>query len=345
LPTVRSCARRAALCSVTATGLNSLEQSEDPSEGSLGPQVYVTHMEDALWCGETRVDFLRAAFGTHDDVMATPILRAEPFQADAPLRNCEALRGKIALVQRGSSSGAACSFVEKALRVQGAGAVAMVLVNTEDSMISPGDSAREGAAVTIPVVGIRSSNLSMLSSAECVQEGSDAGCVMASLTFKPVAPLRPAARKHLRALASHWKRGGSLCELPLDESANSESVLSSVDALLEEEELVLLRMAGDDGDTSVVCLQTLEDMVDVATVIADNLGATCVHITHKTILLFRQRSPASASAISLPVEGEESELDMDLGELASSISMLGQFEDWGEESDEVSLTPELNEPC
>ena len=37
--------------------------------------------------------------------------------------------------------------------------------------------------------------------------------------------------------------------------------------------------------------------------------------------------------------------DMDLGELASSISMLGQFEDWGEESDEASLTPELNEPC
>ena len=144
---MRSCARRAALCSVTATGLNSLEQSEDPSnpripEGRLGPQVYVTHMEDALWCGETRVDFLRAAFGTHDDVMATPILRAEPFQADAPLRNCEALRGKIALVQRGSSSGAACSFVEKALRVQGAGAVAMVLVNTEDSMISPGGPRR-----------------------------------------------------------------------------------------------------------------------------------------------------------------------------------------------------------
>jgi len=39
--------------------------------------------------------------------------------------------------------GATCSFVDKAVRVEGAGAVGMVVVNTDDSMISPGDSARE----------------------------------------------------------------------------------------------------------------------------------------------------------------------------------------------------------
>jgi len=39
--------------------------------------------------------------------------------------------------------GATCSFVDKAVRVEAAGAVGMVVVNTDDSMISPGDSARE----------------------------------------------------------------------------------------------------------------------------------------------------------------------------------------------------------
>ena len=119
------------------------------------------------------------------------------MQADTPLKNEESLRGKIALVQRGSSSGIACSFVEKATRVENAGAVGMVLVNTEDSMISPGDSAREGGDVNIPVVGIRSSDLPVLRSCETEE-------VNVSLTFKPISPLTTQQRKHLRAFSANW---------------------------------------------------------------------------------------------------------------------------------------------
>jgi hypothetical protein len=64
-------------------------------------------------------------------------------------------------------------------------------------------------------------------------------------------------------------------------SDQSESVLERVDMLLDLHELVLLRMGGDEDEaqSGAVTLQLLEDVVDVATVIADNLGGTCVHIT------------------------------------------------------------------
>ncbi len=99
----------------------------------------------------------------------------------------------------------ACSFVEKALRVAEAGAVGMVVVNTEDSMISPGDSAREGGDVSIPVVGIRSSDVAKLIECEGQQK--------VSLTFKPISPLTAQQRKHLRALSSIWAKEGRLPEV------------------------------------------------------------------------------------------------------------------------------------
>jgi hypothetical protein len=82
----------------------------------------------------------------------------------------------------------------------------MVLVNTEDSMISPGDSAREGGGVNIPVVGIRSSDLATL--IECEEEPTKV-----CLTFKPIAPLTARQRRHLRALSSLWAKEGRLQEV------------------------------------------------------------------------------------------------------------------------------------
>ncbi len=82
----------------------------------------------------------------------------------------------------------------------------MVLVNTEDSMISPGDSAREGGSVNIPVVGIRSSDLATL--IECEE-----GQTKVYLTFKPISPLTAQQRRHLRALSSVWAKEGRLQEV------------------------------------------------------------------------------------------------------------------------------------
>jgi len=75
-------------------------------------------------------------------------------------------------------------------------------------------------------------------------------------------------------------------------------------------------------------------VIDVATVIADNLGGTVVHITDATILLYRAKralcnrvnggeTSDSDDVIRLPKDGEKSELELpEFAELASSISML-----------------------
>ena len=52
---------------------------------------------------------------------------AAPTQADAPLTNATELHGKVAVVRRSQGS----PFYEKARRAQEAGAVAVVVVNTE----------------------------------------------------------------------------------------------------------------------------------------------------------------------------------------------------------------------
>ena len=199
----RACCRPQLRCSTETARLDMDEESEEA--GGHGPQVYETHMEDAVYCGANKVEFLRAAFGTFDDIIEVPILRAEPMTADADLSNADELRGKIAVVVRGSSRPTACSFVEKAMRVADAGAVGVVVANTEDSMISPGDSAREGGDVSIPVVGIRSSDVAKLIECEGHQN--------VSLTFKPISPLTAQQRKHLRALSSIWAKEGRLQEV------------------------------------------------------------------------------------------------------------------------------------
>lgn len=43
-------------------------------------------------------------------------------------------------------------------RVAEAGAIGLIVVNNEDTLVSPGDSAREGTEIEFPVVGVRLSD-------------------------------------------------------------------------------------------------------------------------------------------------------------------------------------------
>lgn len=65
-----------------------------------------------------------------------------------PLINREEVAGKIALIDRG-----ACSFTQKSLNAQNAGAIGVIIVNNteEDGVVTPGGSS---SAINIPVVGI-----------------------------------------------------------------------------------------------------------------------------------------------------------------------------------------------
>ena len=72
--------------------------------------------------------FRRAEFGGQMDVEGEAV-RAAPPKADRALDNAAALVGRVVLVERGGAT-----FVDKARRVEVAGAVAMVVINDSDQL-------------------------------------------------------------------------------------------------------------------------------------------------------------------------------------------------------------------
>jgi hypothetical protein len=125
-----------------------------------------------------RVPFATARFGARRAAFpsAMPTVVASPRRADSDLRNADALRGAVAVVVRGE-----CSFCEKAARVQAAGAVAIVFVNTDEELFSvaPGEDEQELAeTILLPLVLVRQS------------DGAALLAPTASLASRPTAVLR-----------------------------------------------------------------------------------------------------------------------------------------------------------
>ena len=87
-----------------------------------------------------------ARFARHAVVLAQPVL------ADSPLTNTADAAGAVVVAQRG-----VCSFVEKARRVQAAGGVAVVFVNTDEELFTIGGESGDDD-ITIPIVGVRASD-------------------------------------------------------------------------------------------------------------------------------------------------------------------------------------------
>jgi len=97
-------------------------------------------------------EFLRAEFGPQD-AFAGLMVRARPLEADRELENAQSLAGAVAVVVRG-----VCGFVEKAIRAQAAGAIAVVVINTEDTHLhTMADSEGKGGGLTVPSVVVASS--------------------------------------------------------------------------------------------------------------------------------------------------------------------------------------------
>ena len=82
-----------------------------------------------------------------------PAIWTIPELADGELTNAESMVGAVAIIKRGG-----CSFVEKARRAMAAGAIAVVIVNTDDGLMEPGDPNNEGRDISIPVVLVAASS-------------------------------------------------------------------------------------------------------------------------------------------------------------------------------------------
>ncbi|KAF0754977.1 hypothetical protein AaE_005124 [Aphanomyces astaci] len=90
-----------------------------------------------------------ATFGSHSPSTYTgALVHVVPATAFPSIQNASALRGRIAVVQRGD-----CSFAAKAKSIQAAGAIGMILTNSSEELVRMGEAfEREGAGVDIPVL-------------------------------------------------------------------------------------------------------------------------------------------------------------------------------------------------
>ena len=94
--------------------------------------------------------FIRAEFGGLSDE-AGEICLADPLPADRELVNKSSMQGKVAVVVRG-----VVPFVEKARRAAEAGAVALIVINNEDSLYQCTAAGAECDDIKIPVVCVSS---------------------------------------------------------------------------------------------------------------------------------------------------------------------------------------------
>ena len=144
-----------------------------PKEGDLfGPNLTFSSSTQSNWGGNLGNQFIQAKVIAVDDGTANPILGCET------LVNADQLQGNIALVRRGN-----CEFGLKALRAQQAGAIAVIIINTEPGVIAMGGGAN-GSNVTIPAFMIPFADGQALLSR--IQEEEEVVFAMGS--FVPQAP-------------------------------------------------------------------------------------------------------------------------------------------------------------
>eukprot|EP00286_Rhodomonas_abbreviata_P014932 CAMPEP_0181341310 /NCGR_PEP_ID=MMETSP1101-20121128/30338_1 /TAXON_ID=46948 /ORGANISM="Rhodomonas abbreviata, Strain Caron Lab Isolate" /LENGTH=89 /DNA_ID=CAMNT_0023452571 /DNA_START=31 /DNA_END=296 /DNA_ORIENTATION=- len=78
------------------------------------------------------VEFSWARFGSKADLTAVEAAVADPETAERALDNPQDLQGKLAIVKRGVNP-----FFEKCERAADAGALGVVIVNTDEELIVP----------------------------------------------------------------------------------------------------------------------------------------------------------------------------------------------------------------
>ena len=114
--------------------------------------MYKSFMLDRMSVDGRFVRVCSSLMGTKGSVSASAYW-AEPDQVHIDLSNKQQLRGNIAIVRKG-----ACTYLSKALRVQEAGAIGMiVLLPGSDNLVCPAASSHEEEAsknLTIQIVTV-----------------------------------------------------------------------------------------------------------------------------------------------------------------------------------------------
>ena len=118
--------------------------------------------------------FKWAKFSAHSEVTGMEVVLCAPEHADGDITNAEDLVGKMAAVYRSPERGG-CSFQEKTERLIGAGAVGVIIINTEDELWEASPSV-EGYSAEVSVVMIQAKDAKrLLSSGDstCLRDVDD----------------------------------------------------------------------------------------------------------------------------------------------------------------------------
>jgi len=144
------------------------------------------------------IPYVRAAFSAQDEVAELEVVQCTPAEADAELVNAEQLKGRLAVARRGG-----CSFQEKTERVERAGARGLVIVNTDNALLT---AEAPGFSAGIPVVMIRAKDeaaLLAVGSSLCLWPHLTNQEESAQMHAGPTAEQRSLARRLDRLQALH----------------------------------------------------------------------------------------------------------------------------------------------
>jgi hypothetical protein len=121
------------------------------------------------------LEYAWAQFGTRSPISHVTAVFCDPERADQELINAEKLNQKVAVAKRGGGP-----FVEKAQRAQQAGALALIIINTDNTLMTPG---ADDSAVTIPVILVTAD-----AGATLLQEGSNVSWAHDKCAVVPLNP-------------------------------------------------------------------------------------------------------------------------------------------------------------
>jgi hypothetical protein len=123
-----------------------MKKSEPEPEPEPEPESVSTR---ELLIDGTAVEFAHARFGASNCDFDVTAVAVDPIKANGIIGNAAHLAGNIAVAERGE-----VPFVEKAISIQNAGAVAALFVNTDDDLFTI-DGGPDDQDVKMPIVFVR----------------------------------------------------------------------------------------------------------------------------------------------------------------------------------------------
>jgi hypothetical protein len=192
-----------------------LTTQTDASQSVAGGQTMLRDKmrNDFIVCNGEHIAARRASFGRHISVSGQACI-ADPFLADAELKNRDQIRGRIAIIGRGVSQ-----FTDKAQIAVEAGAIGVVFVNTKRRLF---DAIGTADGIAVPVLAVS------ISARDKLKNGADL-----TLHLDSASRIGSAAELERKTLAARMRINGTNANqnaLPANAAAHMPPLVGGADS-------------------------------------------------------------------------------------------------------------------